>query len=87
MWTFKMYFRNTRTTSEPTASNNKSDRTQVNIWDTWQTLNYLNINDSLQLKDLEMSKYQRESKARMLMQLPCLILLIVAYLAFWILKR
>jgi hypothetical protein len=25
---------------------NKSDRQQVNIWDTWKTLKYLNINDS-----------------------------------------
>jgi hypothetical protein len=32
--------------SVPTASNNKSDRPQVKIWDTWKTLKYLNINDS-----------------------------------------
>jgi hypothetical protein len=55
---------NTKTTNEPTASNNKSDRPQVNIWDTWKTLKYLNINDSFHLKDLEISKYKRESKAR-----------------------
>ena len=29
MWTFKMYSRNVKTTNEPTASNNKSDRPQV----------------------------------------------------------
>jgi hypothetical protein len=45
MWTFKMYSRNTKTTNEPTASNNKSDRPQVKIWDTLKTLKYLNIND------------------------------------------
>jgi hypothetical protein len=27
----------------------KSDRPRVNIWDTWKTLTYLNINDSLEL--------------------------------------
>jgi hypothetical protein len=65
MRTFKMYSRSTKTTNEPTASNNKLDRPQVNIWDTWTTLKYLNINDSFHLKDLEISKYKRESKARM----------------------
>ena len=64
MWTFKMYSRNTKTTNEPTGSDNKSDRPQVNIWDTWKTLKYLNINDSFHLKDLEISKYKRESKGR-----------------------
>jgi hypothetical protein len=44
-----------------TASNNKSDRPQVKIWDTWKTLKYLNINDSFHLKDLEISKYKQES--------------------------
>ena len=29
-----MYSRNTKTTNEPTASNNKSDRPQMKIWDT-----------------------------------------------------
>ena len=48
-----MYSRNTKTTNEPTASNNKSDRPQVKIWDTWKTLQYLNINDSFHLKDFE----------------------------------
>jgi hypothetical protein len=43
MWTFKMYSRNTKTTNEPTGSNNKSDRPQVKICDTWKTLKYLNI--------------------------------------------
>ena len=51
-----MYSRNTKTTNEPTASNNKSDRRK--------TLKYLNINDSFHLKDLEISKYKRESKGR-----------------------
>ena len=51
-------------TNEPTASNNKSDRPQVKIWDTCKTLKYLNINDSFHLKDLEISKYKRESKGR-----------------------
>jgi hypothetical protein len=40
MWTFKIYSRNTKTT------NNKSDRPQVKIWDTWKTLKYLNINEN-----------------------------------------
>ena len=44
---------------------NKSDRPQVNIWDTWKTWKYLNINDSIHFKNLEISKYKRESKARM----------------------
>ena len=65
--------RNTKTTNEPTASNNKSDWSHVNIWETWKTLKYLNINDSFHLKDLEMSKYKRESKARMPIKLYCLI--------------
>jgi hypothetical protein len=30
MWTYKMYSRNIKTTNEPTASNTKSDRPQVN---------------------------------------------------------
>ena len=41
---------------------NKSDRPQVNIWDTSKTWKYLNINDSIHFKDLEISKYKRESK-------------------------
>ena len=65
MWTLKMYSRSTKTTNEPTAGNYKSDRPQVKICDTWQTLKYLNINDSIHLKDLEISKYKRESKTRM----------------------
>ena len=59
-----MYSRNTKTTNEPTAINNKSDRPQVKIWDTCKTLKYLDINDSFHLKDLEISKYKRESKGR-----------------------
>ena len=73
MWTFKMYSRNIQATNEPTASNNKSDRPQVNIWDTWKTWKYLNINDSFHLKGLEISKYKRESKARMQIKMFCLI--------------
>ena len=72
LWTFKMYSRNTKATNEATASNNKSDRPQVNIWDIWKTLKYLNINDSFHLKDLEISKYKRESQARMPIKLCCL---------------
>ena len=68
-----MYSRNTKTTNEPTASNNKSDRPQVKIWETWKTVKYLNINDSFHLKDLEISKYKRESKARMPIKFCCLI--------------
>jgi hypothetical protein len=73
MWSFKMYFRNTKTTNKPTTSNNKSDRPQVNIWDNWKTLKYLNINDSFHLKYLEISKYKRESKAQMPIKFCCLI--------------
>ena len=61
MCAFKIYFRNTKATNEPTASNNKSERPQVKIWDSRKTLKYLNINDSFHLKDLEISKYKRES--------------------------
>jgi hypothetical protein len=32
------------------------DRPHVNIWDTRKTLIYLNINDSIHLNDLEISK-------------------------------
>jgi hypothetical protein len=55
MWTFIMYSRNTKTTNEPTASNNKSDRPQVKIWDTWKTLKYLNINENR--KDVDRYKF------------------------------
>jgi hypothetical protein len=60
----KCISRNTNTTNEPTTRNTKSERPQVNIWDIWKTLKYLNINDSFHLKDLEISKYKRESKRR-----------------------
>jgi hypothetical protein len=82
MWTFKMYSRNTKTTNEPTASNNKSDRPQVNMWDTWKTLKYLNINDSFHLKDIEISNYKRESKGRWPMKIFVLFLLIVVLFGF-----
>ena len=55
MWTFKIYSRNTKTTNEPTASNNKSERPQVKIWDTWKTLKYLNINENR--KDFDRCKF------------------------------
>ena len=45
----------TKTTNEPTASNNKSDRTQVKICDTWKTLKYLNINENR--KDVDRYKF------------------------------
>ena len=60
-------------TNEPTASNSKSDRPQVNIWDNWKSLKYLNINDSFHLKDLEIYKYKREANAQMPIQFCCLI--------------
>jgi uncharacterized integral membrane protein len=82
MWTFRMYSHNTKTTNEPTTSNNKLDRPQVNIWDTWKTLKYLNINDPFHLKDLEISKYQRESKGRWPIQIVVLFLLIVVLFVF-----
>ena len=68
------YSRNAKTT-QPTnrLQLNKSDRPQVNIWDTWKTWKYLNINDSFHLKGLEISKYKRESKARMQIKKFCLI--------------
>ena len=43
---FKIYSRNTKTTNEPTASNNKSDRPHTG-------------EDLGHLKDLEISKYKR----------------------------
>jgi hypothetical protein len=43
-----------------------------NIWDTWKTLKYQNIDDSFHLKDLEISKYKRESKAWMPIKYYCL---------------
>ena len=67
------YSRNTKTTNEPGPQLSKSDRPQVNIWDTRKTLKYLNINDSFHQKDLEISKYKRESKARMPTKFCCLI--------------
>jgi hypothetical protein len=44
-----MYSRNTKTTNEPTASNNKSKTTGEDLG---------------HLKDLEISKYKLESKGR-----------------------
>jgi hypothetical protein len=82
-----MYYHNTKTTNEPTASNNKSDRPQVNIWDTWKTLKYLNINDSFHLKDLEISKYKWESKARMSIKFCCLIFVNCGLFSFLNIKK
>ena len=52
---------------------NKSDRPPVNIWDIWKILKYLNINEN--------RKYECRYN--------CVVsfLLIVAYLAFWTIKR
>jgi hypothetical protein len=66
---------------------NKSDRPQVNIWDTCKTLNYLNINDSFHLKDLEISKYKRESKARMPIKFCCLIFINCGLFSFLNIKK
>jgi hypothetical protein len=51
----KCISRNRKTTNEPTASNNKSERPQVNIWDIWKTLKYLNINENR--KDVDRWKF------------------------------
>ena len=66
---------------------NKSDRPQVYIWDTCKTLNYLNINDSFHLKDLEISKYKRESKARMPIKFCCLIFINCGLFSFLNIKK
>jgi hypothetical protein len=55
-----MFSCNTKTTNEPTATNTKYDIPYVNIWDTWKTLKYLNIDNSFHLKDLEISKTRIE---------------------------
>ena len=70
-----------------TAINNKSDIPQVNIWDTWKTLKYLNINDSFHLKNLEISKYKRESKAWMPIKFCCLIFVNCGLFSFLNIKR
>jgi hypothetical protein len=87
MWTSKMYSCNKITTNEPTASNKKSDRPQVNIWDNWKTLKYLKINDSIHLKDLEISKYKRESKARMPIKFCCLCFVNCGLFSFLNIKK
>ena len=87
MWTFEIYSRSTKTTNEPTATNNKSDRPQVNILDTWKTLKYLKINDPFHVKDLEISKYKRESKARMPITFCCLILVNCGLFSFLNIKK
>jgi len=65
----------------------KSDRPQVNIWDTWKTLKYLNIDDSFHLKDLEISKYKRESKARMPIKCCCLFFVNCGLFSFLNIKK
>ena len=70
-----------------TASNKKSDGPQVNIWNTWKRLKYLNINDSFYLKDLEISKYKRESKARMSIKYCCLIFVNCGLFSFLNIKK
>ena len=66
---------------------NKSDRPQVNMWDNWKTLKYLIINDSFHLKDLEISKYKREPKARMPIKCYCLIFVNCGLFSFLNIKR
>ena len=60
MRTFKMYSRSTKTTNEPTASNNKSDRPQG---EQLGQLKDLEISKYKRFYSLEISKYKRESKA------------------------
>jgi hypothetical protein len=68
-------------------SNNKSDRRQVNIWDTWKILKYLNLNDSFHLKDFEISKYKRESKVRMPIKFGCLFFVNCGLFSFLNIKK
>jgi hypothetical protein len=49
--------------------------------------NYLNINDSFHLKDLEISKYKRESKARMAIKFCCLIFVNCGLFSFLNIKK
>ena len=44
----------------------------MNIWNTWKTLKYLNIDDCFHLKSLEIYKYKWESKAWMPIKFCCL---------------
>jgi hypothetical protein len=70
-----MYSRNTKTTNEPTASNNKSEKIigeHLGLLKDLETSKYKRF---FSLKDLDISKYKRESKARMPIQFYCLILL------------
>jgi hypothetical protein len=50
-------------------------------------LKYLNIDDSFHLKNLEISKYKRESKARMPIKLYCLIFVNCGLFSFLNIKR
>ena len=57
-----MYSRNTKKkTNQPTASNNKSERPQVNIFG---HLKDFEISKYKRFFSLEISKYKRESKRR-----------------------
>ena len=68
-----MYSSNTKTTNELTASNNKSRQT---------------IGEHLgNLKYLEISKYKRESKARMSITFYCLIFVNCGLFSFLNIKR
>jgi hypothetical protein len=66
---FKIYSRNTNTTNETTATYQIRQTTGEHLGH----LKYINISDSFHLKDLEISKYKRESKARMPITFCCLI--------------
>jgi len=50
-------------------------------------LKYLNINDSIHLKDLEISKYKRESKARMPITCCCLLFVKCGLFSFLNIKK
>ena len=65
-------FSYTKTTNESTASNNKSQTTGEH---------------SGQLKDLEISKYKRDSKARMPKKCCCLILVNCGLFSFLNIKK
>ena len=66
-------------TNQPQVITHQTDHS---LGEHLEHLKYLNINDSFHLKDLEISKYKRESKTRMPIKFCRLILLIVVYLAF-----
>ena len=66
-----MYSRkNKQLTNQPQVITNQTDHS---LGEHLGHLKYLNINDSFHLKDLEISKYKRESKTRMPINFCCLI--------------